>query len=205
MIAAIADHLWQSTAFAMLVAVSAIALRGNRAAVRYALWFAASIQFLIPFSLLATLAIYAGHSALRQRAESPIDAGGELTLAAAPAESSSAVPEESSAAVDANLDMESARSSTTDRSMADPSESRALHEIESGGTSGAVSVERPEPEMRRAAASPAPANATVQNPKPATTQPQVTKPVETASPEPAPRTSRPAADTFPTSSSLHPV
>ena len=54
--------------------------------------------------LLATLAIYAGHSALHQRAESPIDAPGEVMLAA--------VPAESPAPVDASLDMESASSTT---------------------------------------------------------------------------------------------
>src|SRR4030095_4335031 len=111
---------------------------------------------------LATLAIYAGHSALHPRAESPIDAGGELMLAAVPAESSSAVAGESPAPVDAELEMKSATSSTIERSMADQSESRALPEIESGVPSGAVSVERAEPEMRRAADPPEPASAPAQ-------------------------------------------
>jgi len=135
--------------------------------------------------LLATLAIYAGHSAPHQRAESPIDAGDEVVLAA--------VPAESPAPVDANLDMESATSSTIDRSTADQSESSALPEIESGVPSAPVSVERPEPEMRRAAASPPPASVTIQKPEPARTQPPVTKRVETASPEPAPRRVPPLA------------
>src|SRR4030095_14328671 len=103
--------------------------------------------------------------------DSPIEGGGELMLAAVPAESSSAVAAESPAPVDANLEMESATSSTIERSMADQSESRALPEIESGVPSGAVSVERAEPEMRRAAAPPAPASATVQKPAPARKQP----------------------------------
>jgi hypothetical protein len=142
--------------------------------------------------LLATLAIYAGHSALHRRAESPIDAGGEVMLAAVPAESSSAVPAESPAPVDANLDMESATSSTIDRSTADQSESSSLPEIESGVPSAPVSVERPEPEVRRVAASP-PVSVTVQKPEPARTQPPVTKRVGTASPEPAPRRVPPLA------------
>lgn len=48
----IANHLWQSTAFAALAAALAYALRNNRAAVRYCVWMAASLKFLIPFALL---------------------------------------------------------------------------------------------------------------------------------------------------------
>ena len=48
----ILNHLWQSTAFAALCAALTIALRTNRAHVRYALWTAASLKFLIPFSAL---------------------------------------------------------------------------------------------------------------------------------------------------------
>ena len=48
----LANHLWQSTLFAVPVALLALALRKNRAAVRYWLWLAASVKFLIPFSLL---------------------------------------------------------------------------------------------------------------------------------------------------------
>src|SRR6185436_9439641 len=44
------NHLWQSTIFAAAVAVVAVAFRRNRAQVRYWLWLAASIKFLIPFS-----------------------------------------------------------------------------------------------------------------------------------------------------------
>jgi hypothetical protein len=135
--------------------------------------------------LLTTMAIYAGHYALHRRAESPIDAGGEVMLAA--------VPAESPAPVDANLDMESASSTTIERSTADQSESSALQESERGEPSGAVSVERPEPEMRRTAASPAPASATVQKPEAARTQPPVTKREETASSEPTPKRVPPLA------------
>ena len=46
------NHLWQSTVFAAVVAVVGVASRRNRAQVRYWLWFAASVKFLIPFGAL---------------------------------------------------------------------------------------------------------------------------------------------------------
>jgi beta-lactamase regulating signal transducer with metallopeptidase domain len=52
MIAALLDHLWQSTLFAGAAGVLALALRHQAARVRYWLWLAASAKFLIPFSLL---------------------------------------------------------------------------------------------------------------------------------------------------------
>jgi bla regulator protein BlaR1 len=52
---AMANHLWQSTLFAILVAVSSLALRKNQARVRHHLWLAASVKFLVPFSLLMSL------------------------------------------------------------------------------------------------------------------------------------------------------
>jgi beta-lactamase regulating signal transducer with metallopeptidase domain len=55
MILALTNHLWQSTLFACLVALMTLMLRRNRAAVRYGLWLAASVKFLIPFSLLVTM------------------------------------------------------------------------------------------------------------------------------------------------------
>src|SRR6185312_9961146 len=48
----LANHLWQSTVFACAMWVLALVLRQNRAAVRYWLWLAASVKFLLPFSLL---------------------------------------------------------------------------------------------------------------------------------------------------------
>lgn len=51
----LANHLWQSTIFVAVVCLLALALKTNRAAVRYWLWFAASVKFLLPFSLLVTL------------------------------------------------------------------------------------------------------------------------------------------------------
>lgn len=55
MIPALFDHLWQSTLFAALVAALTLLLRRNGANVRYGLWLAASIKFLIPFSVLFAL------------------------------------------------------------------------------------------------------------------------------------------------------
>ena len=52
---ATANHLWQSTLFAGLAALLALALRKNYARVRYQLWLAASLKFLIPFALLIRL------------------------------------------------------------------------------------------------------------------------------------------------------
>jgi uncharacterized protein (TIGR03435 family) len=48
------NHLWQSTLFAAAVALAAVALRRNSPRLRYWLWLAASMKFLIPFSLLVS-------------------------------------------------------------------------------------------------------------------------------------------------------
>src|ERR1700722_637736 len=52
---ALADHLWQSTLFAIAAALLTWALRNNRARARYALWLAASLKFFIPFSWLSAI------------------------------------------------------------------------------------------------------------------------------------------------------
>jgi bla regulator protein BlaR1 len=51
----IANHLWQSTVFLTIVALLTFALRKNRAQVRYWLWLAASLKFLVPFAALVAL------------------------------------------------------------------------------------------------------------------------------------------------------
>jgi bla regulator protein BlaR1 len=56
------NHLWQSTAFAALIALLTLALRKNRAQIRYRLWLLASIKFLIPFSLLVAAGRHLGRS-----------------------------------------------------------------------------------------------------------------------------------------------
>lgn len=46
------DHLWQSTLVAGVAGLLTLTLRKNRASTRYWIWMAASVKFLIPFSLL---------------------------------------------------------------------------------------------------------------------------------------------------------
>src|SRR5580700_680727 len=48
------NHLWQSTAFAAVVALACLALKRNSPRLRYWLWLTASVKFLIPFSLLVS-------------------------------------------------------------------------------------------------------------------------------------------------------
>ncbi len=52
---ALANHLWQSTAFALLVTLLTLAFRQNHARIRHQLWLVASLKFLIPFSLFIGL------------------------------------------------------------------------------------------------------------------------------------------------------
>lgn len=53
MVAAVLDHLWQSTVFALAVGALTLLVRKNGAHVRYGLWLTASVKFLIPFSWVA--------------------------------------------------------------------------------------------------------------------------------------------------------
>ena len=55
MIAAVLDHLWQSTLVALAAGLLTLAFRRQRAGVRHGLWFAASAKFLLPFAALAAL------------------------------------------------------------------------------------------------------------------------------------------------------
>jgi beta-lactamase regulating signal transducer with metallopeptidase domain len=54
-IAALLDHLWQSTLFAAAIAAVMPLLRKQSASLRFALWFAASMKFLVPFAGLVAL------------------------------------------------------------------------------------------------------------------------------------------------------
>jgi len=54
------NHLWQSTVFAAVCALLTLALRNNRAQVRYWMWLAASVKFLLPFSILVDAGKYFG-------------------------------------------------------------------------------------------------------------------------------------------------
>jgi uncharacterized protein (TIGR03435 family) len=49
---ALGNHLWQSTLFSAAAGLLVLTLRKNHARARYWLWLAASLKFLIPFSLL---------------------------------------------------------------------------------------------------------------------------------------------------------
>ncbi|HET9384632.1 MAG TPA: M56 family metallopeptidase [Gemmatimonadales bacterium] len=55
MISELANHLWQSTLFAVAVGLLTLMCRKNHASVRYWLWFSASVKFFIPFTLLMAL------------------------------------------------------------------------------------------------------------------------------------------------------
>jgi len=50
----LANHLWQSTMCVAMAWLLTLVLGKNRAAVRYWIWLAASVKFLIPFSLLVS-------------------------------------------------------------------------------------------------------------------------------------------------------
>lgn len=62
MIAFIAQHLWQSTLFLVAAWVLASACRRNSAAIRYWIWFGASLKFLVPFAVLQWLGDFIGRS-----------------------------------------------------------------------------------------------------------------------------------------------
>src|SRR5580693_7022244 len=55
MMAALTNHLWQSTLFAVAAALLAFALRKNRADIRHWVWLTASVKFLVPLALLLRL------------------------------------------------------------------------------------------------------------------------------------------------------
>lgn len=55
---ALENHLWQSTGVAAVAWLLAFTLRKTQARTRYWIWFAASIKFLLPFSLLFAIGSY---------------------------------------------------------------------------------------------------------------------------------------------------
>jgi bla regulator protein BlaR1 len=58
--APIANHLWQSTVFAVVAGLLTLTLTRHRAHLRYSLWLAASVKFLVPFGALVTLGRHVG-------------------------------------------------------------------------------------------------------------------------------------------------
>jgi bla regulator protein blaR1 len=67
----LANHLWQSTLFACVIALLVLVLSKNRAEIRYWLWLAASLKFLVPFSLLAGIGrhLTSSHGSISPRTE----------------------------------------------------------------------------------------------------------------------------------------
>jgi uncharacterized protein (TIGR03435 family) len=55
-----ANHLWQSTVFAAAAGLMALALRRNAARMRHWVWTIASVKFLIPFWLFASIGSHLG-------------------------------------------------------------------------------------------------------------------------------------------------
>jgi bla regulator protein BlaR1 len=78
MIAALIDHLWQSTLFCAAVGSITLLLRAHRAALRHALWMLASVKFLVPFAALYALGAAAG---LPGASEEPVVFGQAVALA----------------------------------------------------------------------------------------------------------------------------
>jgi beta-lactamase regulating signal transducer with metallopeptidase domain len=58
MTTALLDHIWQSTLFAGMAWLLTLAFHRNGAALRFWLWFAASIKFLVPFAGLVAVGEY---------------------------------------------------------------------------------------------------------------------------------------------------
>ncbi|MDA0206578.1 MAG: M56 family metallopeptidase [Acidobacteria bacterium] len=98
LIAPLANHMWQSTAFVAAVAVVCLALRNHSPRLRYWLWLAASLKFLVPFSVLVSL----GASFDRPQESVPVVQAltvEQLSYAFAPAPPSLAAAETPAAAV----------------------------------------------------------------------------------------------------------
>lgn len=56
---AVIDHLWESSLLAVAAWLVTLWLRNNQARVRYGVWFAASLKFLVPFYLLTWIGSHA--------------------------------------------------------------------------------------------------------------------------------------------------
>ncbi len=89
MIPGLVNHLWQSTLFTGVIALLTLILRKNRAAVRHGLWLAASLKFLLPFSLLIGIGAQVqwrnSSTAPEPRLNVMRQISAPITLAAAPA------------------------------------------------------------------------------------------------------------------------
>jgi bla regulator protein BlaR1 len=81
MIAALINHLWQSTLFCGGAWLITLALRANGAALRHWIWLLASLKFLVPFSLLFLVGSYIGLPAARIADTQPLLLGDALQSA----------------------------------------------------------------------------------------------------------------------------
>lgn len=72
MIGAVINHLWQSTVCAAAIGLLTLTLRENGAHARYWMWGAASLKFLIPVALLASLTPHLGARASVAVAPTPV-------------------------------------------------------------------------------------------------------------------------------------
>ncbi len=68
----VANHLWQSTLFAIAAGLLALLLRKQNARARHCLWLAASLKFLIPFSLLVNIGSYLSPAPATARPVGPV-------------------------------------------------------------------------------------------------------------------------------------
>lgn len=83
MIAALIDHLWQSTLFCCGAWLITLMLRSNSASLRHWIWLLASAKFLVPFSLLFFIGSSIGMPAARIADEQPLMLGDALQSASA--------------------------------------------------------------------------------------------------------------------------
>ncbi|HWN46855.1 MAG TPA: hypothetical protein VNM71_05830, partial [Steroidobacteraceae bacterium] len=81
MIAALINHLWQSTLFFCGAWLITRLLRANSASLRHWIWLLASVKFLVPFSLLFLVGSFIGMPAARIADEQPLMLGDALQSA----------------------------------------------------------------------------------------------------------------------------
>ena len=81
MIAALINHLWQSTLFFCGAWLITRLLRANSASLRHWIWLLASVKFLVPFSLLFFIGSFIGMPAARIADEQPLMLGDALQSA----------------------------------------------------------------------------------------------------------------------------
>ena len=74
MIGAVINHLWQSTVCAAAIGLLTLTLRENGAHTRYWMWLIASLKFLIPVALIASLATHFGARATVAVSPTPVTA-----------------------------------------------------------------------------------------------------------------------------------